>query len=153
MGATTVKTAQTAADQANDPLDMNSYSLNKMPKRPLTPVGKFFRIWGLPIAAVLFVLANVLLAHKRSGASFALSSLAIALTTVGFFAGLFPRLMVSSIHPAYSLTIENAASSPYTLSVMTVAAAIFVPIVLIYQSWSYYIFRKRVTPKDAEEHY
>ena len=56
MGATTVKTAQTAADQANDPLDMNSYSLNKMPKRPLTPVGKFFRIWGLPIAAVLFVL-------------------------------------------------------------------------------------------------
>ena len=56
MGATTVKTAQTAADQAYDPLDMNSYSLNKMPKRPLTPVGKFFRIWGLPIAAVLFVL-------------------------------------------------------------------------------------------------
>ena len=55
MGATTTKTAQTPALDY-DPLDMNSYSLNKMPKRPLTPVGKFFRVWGLPIAAVLFVL-------------------------------------------------------------------------------------------------
>ena len=86
-------------------------------------------------------------------ASFCLSTLAIAATTVAFFAGLFPRLMVSSLNPAYSLTITNASSSPYTLSIMTVAAGIFVPIVLIYQAWSYHIFRKRVTPKDAEEHY
>ena len=110
-------------------------------------------VLALVCAAVLFVLANVLLAHKRGGASFALSSLAIALTTVGFFAGLFPRLMVSSIHPAYSLTIENAASSPYTLSVMTVVACIFVPIVLLYQLWAYHLFRGRVTAQDAEEEY
>ena len=110
-------------------------------------------VLALVCAAVLFVLANVLLAHKRGGASFALSSLAIALTTVGFFAGLFPRLMVSSIHPAYSLTIENAASSPYTLSVMTVVACIFVPIVLLYQLWAYRLFRGRVTAQDAEEEY
>ena len=80
-------------------------------------------------------------------------ALALALTTVGFFAGLFPRLMVSSIHPAYSLTIENAASSPYTLSVMTVVACIFVPIVLLYQLWAYHLFRGRVTAQDAEEEY
>ena len=74
-------------------------------------------------------------------------------TLMGFFAGLFPRLMVSSIHPAYSLTIENAASSPYTLSVMTVVACIFVPIVLLYQLWAYRLFRGRVTAQDAEEEY
>ena len=104
-------------------------------------------------AALFFVMAILSMKLAKGKASFLLSTAAIVATTVAFFAGLFPRLMVSSLNPDWSLTITNAASSPYTLSVMTVAAAIFVPIVLIYQSWSYYIFRKRVTPKDAEEHY
>ena len=108
---------------------------------------------ALIAAAVLFVLAILLLRGGKGKKSFVFSSLAIVMTTVAFFAGLFPRLMVSSLNPAWSLTITNAASTQYTLSVMTVAAAIFVPIVLIYQCWSYYIFRKRVTAKDAEEHY
>ena len=104
-------------------------------------------------AAVFFLVALGSMKKGNGKVSFFLSTLAIAATTVAFFAGLFPRLMVSSLNPAYSLTITNASSSPYTLSIMTVAAGIFVPIVLIYQAWSYYIFRKRVTPKDAEEHY
>lgn len=104
-------------------------------------------------AALFFVMAMLSMKLGKGKASFLLSSAAIVATTVAFFAGLFPRLMVSSLNPAWSLTITNASSSPYTLSVMTVAAGIFVPIVLIYQSWSYYIFRKRVTAKDAEEHY
>ena len=104
-----------------------------------------------PVAAVALAMLSMKLGKGK--ASFLLSSAAIVATTVAFFAGLFPRLMVSSLNPAWSLTITNASSSPYTLSVMTVAAGIFVPIVLIYQSWSYYIFRKRVTAKDAEEHY
>ena len=104
-------------------------------------------------AALFFVMAILSMKLAKGKASFLLSTAAIVATTIAFFAGLFPRLMVSSLNPDWSLTITNAASSPYTLSVMTVAAAIFVPIVLIYQSWSYYIFRKRVTPKDAEEHY
>lgn len=104
-------------------------------------------------AALFFVIALLSMNLGKGKASFILSSLAIVATTVAFFAGLFPRLMVSSLNPAWSLTITNAASTPYTLSVMTVAAGIFVPIVLLYQVWSYYIFRKRVTPKDAEEHY
>jgi cytochrome d ubiquinol oxidase subunit II len=56
--------------------------------------------------------------------------------------------MISSIDPAYSLTIYNASSSTYTLQVMTIVALIFVPIVLIYQSWSYWVFRKRLTTKS-----
>ena len=81
-----------------------------------------------------------------------LSSLGIALTTISVFVALFPRLMVSSMNPDYSLTIFNAASTPYTLSIMTKAAIVFVPIVLIYQGISYYIFRKRVSGEDLGEH-
>ena len=60
--------------------------------------------------------------------------------------------MVSSLDPAYSLTIYNASSSAYTLRVMSIVALIFVPIVLVYQGWTYWIFRKRVSEK-AELHY
>ena len=58
---------------------------------------------------------------------------------------LFPRVLVSSLNPAWSLTIYNASSSPYTLGVMTIVAVIFTPIVLIYQGWTYWVFRKRVS--------
>jgi cytochrome d ubiquinol oxidase subunit II len=61
------------------------------------------------------------------------------------FMGLFPRILISSLDPTYSLTIQNAAASPYTLKVMTIVAVVFIPIVLIYQSWTYRVFRKRVT--------
>ena len=56
--------------------------------------------------------------------------------------------MVSTLGADLSLTIYNASSTPYTLQIMTVAAGILVPIVLCYQAWSYYIFRKRVTRED-----
>ena len=84
--------------------------------------------------------------------SFIFSSLAIVAVSCSFFTGLFPRLMVSSINPAFSLTIENAASTPYTLSIMTVAALVMVPVVLIYQGWCYWVFRHRVTGKDLKAH-
>ncbi len=58
---------------------------------------------------------------------------------------MFPRVMISSTNPAWSLTIYNASSSQYTLTVMSIVALIFVPIVLAYQGWTYYMFRKRVT--------
>ncbi len=101
------------------------------------------------ISTALFFVLSYLRFWRHSGkVSFILSSLAIASVTFGVFAGLFPRIMVSSLNPAWSLTIHNAASTPYTLSIMTVAAFILVPIVLVYQIWTYYIFRQRVTPKD-----
>ena len=74
----------------------------------------------------------------------------IAFAIVTVFMTLYPRVMISSLNPMWSLTIYNASSTPYTLSVMTIVALIFVPIVLIYQGWSYYIFRKRVTRQTIE---
>ncbi len=60
--------------------------------------------------------------------------------------------MVSSLNPDWSLTIYNASSSPYTLRVMTIVALIFVPIVLLYQGWSYWVFRKRIGREDTLEY-
>ena len=60
------------------------------------------------------------------------------------FQGLYPRLMVSSISSSYDLLIKSGSSSPYTLVIMTTAAVILVPIVLLYTAWAYWIFRKRI---------
>ncbi|HTP06603.1 MAG TPA: cytochrome d ubiquinol oxidase subunit II, partial [Anaerolineae bacterium] len=84
------------------------------------------------------------------GWAFASTAIAIAFAIVTVFMTLYPRVMISSLNPAWSLTIYNASSTPYTLSVMTVVALIFVPIVLIYQGWTYYIFRKRITRQTIE---
>ena len=99
--------------------------------------------------AVFFLLSLCIFAKKPGKNSFILGALAIASVTFGFFAGMFPRLMVSSLNPDWSLTITNASSTEYTLSIMTVAAFILVPIVLCYQIWTYYIFRKRLTADDS----
>ncbi|WP_378951673.1 cytochrome d ubiquinol oxidase subunit II [Pelosinus sp. sgz500959] len=104
-------------------------------------------LWG---AVVVFVLSYGLLWVKKFGLAFAMSGFAIVFTTVAFFSGLFPRIMVSSLNPAWNLTIYNASSSPYTLKIMTVAAVVLVPIVLAYQGWTYWVFRKRVNAKDLE---
>jgi len=60
--------------------------------------------------------------------------------------------MVSSLDPAWSLTIYNASSSHYTLTIMTIVALIFVPIVLIYQGWSYWVFRERIGRESTLEY-
>jgi cytochrome d ubiquinol oxidase subunit II len=61
-------------------------------------------------------------------------------------------VLVSSLDNAWSLTVYNASSSPYTLRVMTIVALIFVPIVLLYQGWSYWVFRKRIGREDQLEY-
>lgn len=107
----------------------------------------------VPIGSVLALLAAGYFVYvRRSGWAFILTSLAILFATTTIFLELFPRVMVSSLDPAFSLTIYNAASSPYTLRVMSIVALIFVPIVLAYQGWSYWVFRKRLTDK-SELHY
>ena len=103
---------------------------------------------ALVFSAAAFVAALGAMYKGTQLPAFMLGGLAIVGTTVGFFAGLFPRLMVSSLNPGYSLTIYNASSTEYTLSIMTIAAAILVPVVLAYQIWTYYIFRKRISPND-----
>jgi cytochrome d ubiquinol oxidase subunit II len=66
------------------------------------------------------------------------------------FFGLFPRVLVSNIHPKYSLTIYNASSSNYTLKTMTIIALVLLPIILVYQTWSYWIFRGKVSSKKLK---
>ncbi|MBR3622761.1 MAG: cytochrome d ubiquinol oxidase subunit II [Selenomonadaceae bacterium] len=106
----------------------------------------------LAVAAVAFVAGFSAMRKGCGKCSFIMSSAAIGLMTVAFFTALFPRLMVSSLNPAFSLTIFNAASTDYTLSIMTKAALLLVPIVLLYQGFTYYIFRKRVSREDLGEH-
>ena len=96
------------------------------------------------LAAVSLLITGWLIRVNRTGWAFITGSLTIVLATVMVFAGLYPRILISSLDPAYNLTITNAASSPYTLKVMSIVAAVFVPIVLLYQGWTYWIFRKRV---------
>ena len=64
---------------------------------------------------------------------------------MSIFVGLYPNVMVSTTNPAYNLTARNTASGAYSLKVMTVVAIILVPIVLAYQTWTYYVFRRRVS--------
>jgi len=100
----------------------------------------------IPVFAIVAILlAGFFIRRKMEGWAFAMTGLAITLTLVTEFMIMFPRVMVSSLNPKWSLTIYNASSSPYTLKVMTIVGLIFIPIVLIYQGWTYWIFRKRIT--------
>ncbi|MDP4126483.1 MAG: cytochrome d ubiquinol oxidase subunit II [Bacillota bacterium] len=99
-------------------------------------------------SGVVLILANALIRSRKTSWAFVINGLAILLFTVSLFWGLFPRVMVSSLNMKWSLTIYNASSSPYTLRIMTIVALTMVPIVLLYQGWTYWIFRKRVTDKD-----
>ena len=101
------------------------------------------------VAAVAFLGALLAARLKKEGWAFFGSALTIGLAVVSLFLALFPDVMPSSLDPAWSLTTTNAASTPYTLTIMTIVAVIFVPVVLIYQVWTYYIFRKRVTVPRA----
>lgn len=104
----------------------------------------------LLLTGVFFLTAYACAWLKKYAFGFIFNSAAIVSITVAVFTGLFPRLMVSSLQPEWSLTIYNAASTSYTLSIMTAAAFCFVPVVLIYQGWTYWIFRKRVSGKHLE---
>jgi len=101
-------------------------------------------------AGVAILAVGWLLRSGRNGWAFGINALAIVLSVATVFRGLYPRVMISSLNPDWSLTVTNASSSPYTLKVMTIVAAIFVPVVLLYQGWTYWIFRKRVTAEALE---
>jgi cytochrome bd ubiquinol oxidase subunit II len=105
----------------------------------------------VPIAGLLTMLvAGYFIRRKMDGWAFTMTALTITFTLLTMFLILFPRVMVSSLNPAWSLTIYNASSTPYTLKVMTIVAVIFVPLVLVYQGWSYWVFRKRIGAKPQE---
>lgn len=87
--------------------------------------------------------------HDHLGWAFGMTAMTLITTVFTLFLTLYPRVLVSSVNTAdYSLTIYNASSSPYTLTVMAIIALIFVPIVVLYQGWTYYVFRQRITKKS-----
>jgi cytochrome d ubiquinol oxidase subunit II len=102
---------------------------------------------ALAIAAA--ALAVVFVIGGRSGWAFAMTGLGAVLLVVTIFTSLYPRVMVSSPQFQNSLTIDNASSAHYTLAVMTVVALIFTPVVLIYQGWTYHVFRHRLAGEPA----
>jgi cytochrome d ubiquinol oxidase subunit II len=107
----------------------------------------------IPVGAVATLLATGwFVRNRREGWAFVMTGLVIALSTITVFMGLYPRVMISSLNPDWSLTIYNASSSPYTLRVMSIVALIFVPIVLLYQAWSYWVFRERIGRQSTLEY-
>jgi len=104
------------------------------------------------LAAAALMATGPLVRAARHGWAFVMTGLTIAMATAMLFAGMFPRVMISSLDPRWSLTIYNASSSSYTLQVMSIVAAIFVPLVLLYQGWSYWVFRERVGRSQSLEY-
>jgi len=102
-------------------------------------------VWVVGVAALAAFGAGLTAAHRgRDGWAFVGTAVAIGLLVVTIFSALFPDVMVSSLDPAWSLTTDNASATAYTLKILSWVAVAFTPIVLIYQSWSYWVFRRRI---------
>ncbi len=111
--------------------------------------GSTFFLNVVELLAVLAVLAAAGLVYaRRVGFAFTATAVATASCVIAIFVDLYPNVMVSSTNPAYSLTVHNAASGHYSLTAMTVVVVIFLPLVLAYQGWAYYVFRRRVSASD-----
>jgi cytochrome bd ubiquinol oxidase subunit II len=135
---------------------------------PAAVVGAAFLIWTIVVAvdrndkdlvpvvvpAALGIAALALAAGfvfaGRSGLAFTMTALGTIAAVATLFTGLYPRVIVSSPNFANSLDVSTAASAHYTLAVLTVIALIVTPLVLLYQSWSYYVFRARVSGEEID---
>ena len=103
----------------------------------------------IPISALgLAIAVPILVRAHRDGLAFMSSALAIGLMVATIFLNLYPRVLVSSTSSRYDLTIWNTSSTHYTLVVMSVVALLMTPVVLVYQSWTYYVFRHRIGSDD-----
>jgi len=103
------------------------------------------------VAAVLLIASLVANGAGREGWAFGFGAGTVAFAVLTLWLALFPNVMPSTTDPAFSLTIENASSTDYTLTIMSWAAVIFLPLVLLYQGWTYWVFRKRVTRSHIEK--
>jgi cytochrome d ubiquinol oxidase subunit II len=113
--------------------------------------GRAFWLNVIELLAILAVLAAVWLVYEhREGFAFAATAVTIASCIISIFADLYPNVMVSATNPAYNLTVHDTASGGYSLTVMTVVAIIFLPMVLAYQTWTYYVFRRRISRSEFQ---
>ncbi|AVL99650.1 cytochrome d ubiquinol oxidase subunit II [Gordonia iterans] len=108
--------------------------------------------WIVFAITVVAAIAMVAMTQARSeGWAFVANAIAIAGTVALLFGSLFPNVMPSSLNPDWSLTVSNSSSSHYTLVIMTWAAAVMTPVVIGYQAWSYWVFRKRLSIDDVPD--
>ncbi|KPV45514.1 cytochrome d ubiquinol oxidase subunit II [Alicyclobacillus ferrooxydans] len=102
---------------------------------------------SLPVLAGITLLSVPFLVYtEHDGWAFLLNAVTIACSSATVFYDLFPRVMLSSLNPAWNLTIYNAASGHYSLTVMSIIALTLLPIVMAYQLWTYWVFRRRLKP-------
>ncbi|MEV5006199.1 cytochrome d ubiquinol oxidase subunit II [Streptomyces sp. NPDC001698] len=106
---------------------------------------------ALLVAVVTLVSALAANQAGREGWAFALSGVTIVAAVAMLFLSLFPNVMPSTLNADWSLTVTNASSSPYTLKIMTWCAGIATPIILLYQGWTYWVFRKRIGTQHIAE--
>ena len=105
------------------------------------------------VAAAALGAYGYLIRTEREMTTFIFGGIFIISTVLMVFVGLFPRLLVSTLDPSFSLTIYNSAASPGTLRLMSIIVLIFLPLVMLYQSWTYWIFRKRLSTDSPDLHY
>jgi cytochrome bd ubiquinol oxidase subunit II len=101
------------------------------------------------VAAVFLIGGLAANLRGREGWAFVATAATVVLAVTTLFGDLWPNVMPSSTSPAFNLTVHNASSSPYTLGVMTWVALLATPVVLLYQGWTYWVFRKRITGRIA----
>ncbi len=102
--------------------------------------------WPVAALAALALLGALYANHVgREGWAFLATAVTIVAATATLFGNLYPYVLPSTVDPAFGLTVDNASSTPYTLKIMTWVAVIFTPVVLAYQGWTYWVFRKRLT--------
>lgn len=105
--------------------------------------------WALLALAVLGLAGSLFAAWQgREGWAFLASGVFLLATVASIFVNLFPRVLPSTLSTHFDLTVQNASSSPYTLGVMSVVALFGVPLVVAYQSWTYWVFRKRISTRS-----
>jgi len=107
--------------------------------------GDAVSIWFFVLAALSLVGALVAAYRGREGWGFVGTFVTIALAVAGLFVALFPDVMPTTLEAGVSLTTTNAAATDYTLKIMTVVAVVFTPLVLLYQAWTYWVFRRRIS--------
>jgi cytochrome bd ubiquinol oxidase subunit II len=112
----------------------------------------FWRILAAAVPVIAALAATLLIRGGHEGRSFAATAVTIGGTVAALFANVYPDVMVSSTSAANNLTVAGTASSDYALKVMTVVAVVMTPIVLLYQGWSYWVFRARVGAVPEKPH-
>ncbi len=108
--------------------------------------GKTWTWLPLGIAVIALLAAVVLMSTRRhEGWAFASMMVVIAAVVVLLFGSMYPNLLPSTLNPDWNVTIYNGSSTPYTLAIMSWASLTLLPLVLGYQAWTYWVFRRRIT--------